>query len=157
MTKYIRDYCPGDLEYLTENLREADVAELYAATGLPTYETLKLSIEVSDIIKIIDFDGYPSGIYGATQISDNYGSIWMVATDNIYNHRMKFLKHCKSGIRELFQHTQCDMLMNYTHAANTAHHQWLNWCGAAFLRRLPYGVSNEEFIEFIILRNQYHV
>lgn len=152
MHKYLRNVQEGDLEYLAENLRQADIEEI-TADGASVLEALVESVELSYFVQIIDHSGVPSGILGLASYSDEVDSLWMVATDDINSIPMTFLKNSKRVISELFRISGKLRFANYTYAKNTLHHKWLKWCGA-HIGDMPIevGPQKREFLSFVIER-----
>ena len=154
MSHFIRGLRKGDLEYLVENLREADKLEVLAVAEDVT-AALYDSISLSTSVFIIDVSGVPMGIFGTTYDSGVH-SIWMLGTDEISEHPYKFVKYSKSLLRSLFALTGAETFTNFTHAKNGLHHKWLEWCGAKLSQvEIPYGPKGEPFLRFDIERSGY--
>ena len=150
MKAYVRDTLEEDLAHLAENLRDEDVAELKAQSGLEPHMALKFALVMSRYIKTIcDPSGTPIGIYGVTDTSmKGLGSIWMMATPDLLKHQRQFLRECREGISEISQGSTC--VFNYTDARNKVHHKWLKWCGFTFINEHKnFGKDKETFYEFV--------
>ena len=149
MTVYVRKTQQKDLDHLGPNLRDADVTELYAQTGLKPYMALHLALLLCKRMKtMVAPDGTPIGVYGVTDTDKiGLGNIWMMATPDLLKHQRQFLRECREGISEISQGYKC--VYNYTHAQNTLHHEWLKWCGFTFINEHKnYGRDGETFYEF---------
>lgn len=150
MTAYVRNSHKDDIDYLSENLREQDVQELYAQGGLTPKIALGLSMVLAKRCKTIcDPTGTPIGVFG---VSDTHtvglGSIWMMATPDLLKHQRQFLRECREGISEISKGYSC--VFNYTDARNTVHHRWLKWCGFTFIKEHEnFGQDSEPFYEFV--------
>ena len=143
-----------DIIYVAENMRDEDVQEC-AACGRAPLDALSQSYTVSSACyTLVSPDNNPSAILGVASgiLSESFGAVWMLGTDDIRKHKFHFIKHCKQGLDALFDASGKEALYNYTYADNALHHQWLRWLGFVFLRRVelpPYGHS---FYEFVRLR-----
>ncbi|WMM95745.1 hypothetical protein CRP403_gp31 [Roseobacter phage CRP-403] len=149
MNGYVRDTLEEDISHLADNLRDEDVAELYAQTGLKPYMALYFALVMSRRMKtMLDPSGTPIGVYGVNDTHiKGLGSIWMMATPDLLKHQRQFLRECRTGISEISQGYKC--VFNYTDARNTVHHKWLKWCGFTFINEHKnFGKDNETFYEF---------
>ena len=150
MNGHVRDTQKDDLDHLAENLREADVQELYAQSGLVPKVALKLALLFSRQCKTMcDPEGTPIGVFGVNDTQTaGLGSIWMMATPDLLKHQRQFLRECREGIYEVSQGYSC--VFNCTDARNTVHHKWLKWCGFTFIKEHEkFGRGNEPFYEFV--------
>lgn len=155
MNKYLRDLREGDLEYLAENLREADKEEILCNSE-DVLEALKESVELSYFVKVMDVSGKPMGLLGASEFQGNDHVIWAVATEEVNDHAIKFLRYSKDCIQMLFDISGATRLVNYTYAKNELHHRWLEWCGATLIREPLYvGPEGKPFFPFFIERLRY--
>ena len=150
MKCYIRKTLEKDLGHLEKNLRDADVAELDAQSGLEPRTALRTVLMLSRrCMTVCGPDGTPIGIYGVndTRLS-GLGCIWMMATPDLLKHQRQFLRECREGILEVSRGYSC--VFNYTDARNTVHHRWLKWCGFTFIKEHEnYGKNGEPFYEFV--------
>lgn len=152
---YTRELRDGDLEYLAENLRELDRDEIMAVSEGSVLEALIESVEISEHTWIMDASGVPLGIFGVTPFDERQAIIWMMATDEINDHSIKFLRNSHAIIKQFFEMTGASVLWNYTYAENTLHHAWLEWLGAEFGPPMAIGNQGEKFLPFSIQRGQY--
>ena len=152
---YSRDTREEDLEYLAENLRDADKAEIRAMVGWETLPALRYALKHSKICKTGLLDTHePVLIYGVTPSGNPHlGSIWMLATDRLLKGQTTFLRKSREEINEISKGYRG--VFNYTDARNELHHKWLKWCGFTFLRKLDeYGVEKRPFYEFVKLTGE---
>ena len=155
MNKYIRELRDGDLEYLAENLRDADKEEVLANNTDPL-SGLQESVGLSHTVKIIDFSGQPAAIFGVANYDIGREAIWMVGTAEIAEHPKVFLRYSRETIKQIFEETGALTLFNYTYAGNTLHHKWLRWIGAQVGPvKYPYGPDQKDFYPFVIERETY--
>lgn len=155
MTYEIRGVREGDLPYLSQNLRAADVREIYATHGnLRLLEALEASTSSSTEVLIGAGDtGKPVVIWGIHEFSRESAFVWACATPDIVKYRIPFLKNCRVVIHGWFDRFPgVHNLINFSHAENTLHHRWLEWCGAQLLPEVPWGPLGEPFRPFNIRR-----
>lgn len=157
MIPYVRDLQEGDLEFLADNLRDADKREIEAASGLSNPLTaLRLSVPASANLKIIEFErGRPCAIYGTSQQVTPVASVWLLATTDVEKHAVPFLRYSRPNMRRLFETTGAKVFYNYTHVPNTLHHKWLRWCGASLGDVVYRGPASEPFYPFVIHRSHH--
>ena len=150
MNGYTRNTSQDDIPFLAMNLRDADKAEIAAASGLATEVALERGYLHSKRCKTVCMsDGTPAAIYGVgdTDIK-GLGSIWLLATPDLIKIQRQFLRECREGIAELSQGYSC--VFNYTDARNTVHHRWLKWCGFTFIKKHNhFGNGKLPFLEFV--------
>lgn len=156
----IRGVRESDLPYLAENLRAADVRELMATYGHTRFlYGLQRSCHLSEEALV----GCPSGeppalLWGIRQFTPRAAMIWACGTPEILKHKRAFVSNSRRTIERWFrERPDVDFFMNFSHASNSAHHRWLEWCGAEMLPALPMGPLGEDFLPFTIRRTKYHV
>lgn len=133
-----------DLIYLAPRLRFADKQEIVANSGSTPIEALYKGYKSSDILfTIINPKGEPVGLFGV----NNAGAIWLLATDNLKDIKIAFLKECKKVINLL--NKKYKVLWNFVDCRNELHIKWLKWCGFTFIKKLNYGVLDKPFYEFV--------
>lgn len=145
----------GDLPYLAEHLRGADVRELIAVYGhARVLEGLQSSVRSSEEALVgVGTLGDPVIVWGIARTSPTCALIWAVATPAITDYRTAFLRECRSVIRGWFnKFPEVQYLINFAHGDNKLHHRWLGWCGAEVLPEVPHGRLGEPFRPFVIRR-----
>lgn len=143
-----------DVEALSEGLREADRLEV-TAVGRTPEDALTDGITLSRWCHtIVKSDDTPVGILGVSDhpVSEDVGVVWMLATDDIKEEPIRFLRQCSRYAEILFEVGNYKQLTNWTDARNTLHHKWIKWCGGVFTDRRPIGENGEHFLEFVIER-----
>lgn len=152
---FVRRATPDDLKEVAYRLRQEDVEEVRAATGLDprlvltpgaTYgrEVLAAGLTYNDRAEILyGIDPWPC--------SDNVGIIWMLSTPVIYDHPVEFVVMTQ---RELSRfHERYELLTNFIDARNEKHIKWLSWMGFKKLRTIEsFGAQSLPFIEFASYR-----
>lgn len=155
----LRGVREGDLPYLARNLRAADVRELLATYGHTRFlGGLQRSVNASDEAGVIDcgHGGNPGLLIGIRQKTPNSAIIWACGTAEVRQHRKAFLTFGPSILKRWFEERPAtEYFMNFTHASNTEHHKWLQWCGAELLPPLPMGPLGDLFRPFTIRRSKY--
>tara|TARA_R100000808_G_C2147641_1_gene155647 strand:- start:1820 stop:2296 length:477 start_codon:yes stop_codon:yes gene_type:complete len=157
MNAVVRDFSLTDIKYLSENLRNADLQELYATFGndsdIPC--VLAKNLAVTPNAKVIEYKGKPIGVFGVADGHERnlkLGWVWMVGTNDIKKIKTQFLKECKEELEKM--QIEYDVLCNYVDARNKVHIKWLRWMGFTFLREVPeYGEERKSFYEFARLSN----
>lgn len=155
MNYEMRGVREGDLPYLSENLRAADVREFLATYGHTRFLSgLERSIAGStEALVVCGPEGNPEFLFGVRLWTEKSAVIWACGTHRAKKHRKAFLKLGKPILNRWFDaYPALDYLMNFTHASNAEHHRWLQWCGAKLLPPIPCGPLGEPFIPFTIRR-----
>lgn len=156
MTKgYTRDAQASDIDVLARDLRDADKAEILAASGSTPAEALEVGLihAQSDlgVARVACLpDGTPVAIYGVASVAPGLGAIWMVATNQFHKLHRQFLRECRSEIAEIT--SRFDLVYNYTDARNEVHHRWIKWAGFKIIKRHEsFGVGKVPFLEFVLI------
>ena len=138
-----------DCHLIAPRMREADKIEV-KANGLNPFNALFLGYVHSSICyTVVDEHNTPHAMFGCCELPDslNIASIWLLGTDDIFKHRVRFLKESKKYLNIISK--SYDMTFNYVHVDNTLHIRWLKWLGFTFLREVSkHGVNGENFYEF---------
>ena len=135
-----------DLMPLAQALRQADKDEIYASLGVTPEVGLMMSVKASKYTKVIITDE-PVGIFGLSG-KVTLGMPWMLATDNIKDCQIQFLKECRNYIDEMLTHAP--ILANFVDERNTLHRKWLEWCGFVPFKRIEgFGYEERPFIEYV--------
>jgi hypothetical protein len=160
MNYEIRGVREGDLPYLAENLRAADVRELMATYGHTRFLSgLERSVHLSEEALVgAPFGSRPALLWGIRQFTPRAALIWACGTPEILKHKRAVVENSRKIIARWFvERPGVDFFMNFSHASNAAHHRWLEWCGAEMLPALPMGPLGELFMPFTIRRTKYNV
>lgn len=149
----LRDTEWNDIEIVAEDMREEDVMEVKAASGLGPRTCLIYSYGVSNPMKtMLSHNQKPIAIGGVVpdELNPRVGQVWMLGTNAMvddFTNRHRFLRNIKTWVADLDQ--QYDVLWNYMDARNTMHKKWLHWMGFTFTRKQPnYGTEGRLFLEF---------
>jgi hypothetical protein len=119
-------------------LRQADVAEIWASTGLSPAFAVSYSIAHSKDAWAVLLDGKPQAVFGVGNFGVNSGVPWLVATDEIEKHPVRFYRMSKPMIailRHKYEH-----LVNWVDARNKLSLRWLKWAGFTIDDPEPWGI-----------------
>lgn len=154
----IRPVREGDIEHLSQNIRPEDLQEILAATGnKDPYPGLRYSVENSEEALAGALTGGPAEVlWGISPFSDRAALIWAIASAEVDNHKIAFLRNSRSVIARWFEERpNVEYLVNFTHGENTVHHKWLEWLGATLYPPTPVGPLLEGFRPFMIPRKKF--
>jgi hypothetical protein len=149
MAEYeICDATLEDIEYLASNLRDIDKREIAAVSGRSTKAVLMSGATKSEYCKVAIVDGVPMCIYGVSRAGalSGVGYIWLLGTDEIDKHAVKFIRGCAIQISEIVK--DFNLVENWCHAENKKTIRWLKWLGFTFEDPKPYGRKKEMFHKF---------
>jgi hypothetical protein len=149
---YVREYRPGDAEFIAAHMRGDDVREVAAASGLEPLTAIHRSAEASGILCTIQ-GRHPAGVFGVVPVDAESGVVWLLGTDELVTNplRREFLKEGRNYLDRL--HTFRPLLFNYIDERNTLHVRWLKWMGCTIINRHEtFGVERRPFLEFVRLR-----
>ena len=145
-----------DVCFISDNMRPEDIEECNAF-GVDHFDALRRSLEEAVIsYTLFGPDNIPLAICGVSKSPHQHlGLIWMLGTDGIRKHRFIFLRQNKKGFLDrLYDESGYEALYNFTYAKNTLHHMWLRWLGFTFLRQVSLPPYDQQFYEFIRLREK---
>lgn len=147
---------PATLEHaqaLAPRLRQADQAEIKAASGESPEVALTMSVAGSVMSWAWLIDGEPVALFGVAEspYKSLTGIPWFLAAPEFQQHRTFFLRNCGAYIDEM--HDYFPILENVVDCRNTASIQWLAWAGFAMCEVYPfYGAQRLPFIRFAKVR-----
>lgn len=137
------------LAYITENLREADKAEIAATSEGDPGELLKAGLEASTLAwLILDRTGLPIGFMGAAPSGvPGVGLPWMVGTDGILSEALSVARQTRHYV-ELMQ-DEYPVLTNFIDARNEVSLAWLYHAGFHLIDAdTAYGPEKRLFFQF---------
>lgn len=151
----VRAYQQGDAEQLAPRLRQADVREVFAASGHRPYEALADAALRSDILCTIEGDsGQVAGMFGVSAVTDVSAVVWLLGSDDLVSGRLKkqFLKECRQWCDRF--HSFRPLLFNCVDERNEAAIRWLKWMDFTFIKRHEaFGYEHMPFLEFVRLKH----
>ena len=131
--------------YIAANMREPDVAEIWAAARMSPYDALAFSMRASREPMTGLANGRPVCMFGistATPLSE-VGHPWMLATAEIEDHARALVAGSRRYMemaRERYAH-----LENYVDARNAKAVKWLEWLGFILDPAAPFGIEGLPF------------
>ena len=138
----------GDCFLMAHNMREVDKREIWASHRSRPLESLVRSLKKSSDARTGRVDGEIAIMFGVcphTLVSD-HASIWMLGTDLLARHSVRFLRECSNGIVDISGKFR--KIENYCDARNTTTLRWLDWLGFTIEEAQPYGVYEMPFHHF---------
>lgn len=132
------DATPSLLAAIAENVRAADVDELWASVKLTPYEAMVNGSKWSTAFVLL-VDGSPVCAFGVVPYSvlTKFGAPWMVGTNDLDRCAVDFIRHCKTDLVGFFG--EWDRLLNVVDARNAKAVRWLKWLGFTVFPAMPYG------------------
>ena len=149
----VRKATLSDCLFMSTRLRQADRDEIKAAGGSDPLSSLFVGLLCSSepLVGVNDSDE-PVVMWGVIPTGDRIGSVWALATDELSDHRIKFLRHSRHYVEAL--HKDFDLVYNVVDARNALHIHWLKWLRFTFIRAIPnYGPEKRLFYEFVRIAN----
>lgn len=129
--------------YIARHMREADRAEVAAASGLPPEKVLAEGVRRSaDSMVYTGPTGAPVFIVGVVEP----GIIWLLATDGILKHKRALHKLAPLVLKQW--HLRWPRMGNIVDARNTIHIRWLKAMGFQFGEPIIAGVAQIPFLPF---------
>lgn len=150
---YVRPATLHDALLVAKNIRLEDAMEVRASSGQTPEEALLYGFKASNPCFTIDVGGDILGVFGAVPTEEpDAGVVWMLGTDLIHKHWLKFLRHSRPWLDVLHQHYP--LLFNVVDDRNKIHIAWLQWMGFSFINTHEnYGPEGRRFHEFVRLQN----
>ena len=147
--EFVRQATRQDALELAPLLRQADIMEIEAASGLSPEAALLHGVECGrPTLSFVDPKGGLAGMFGVTPTDDPLvGAVWMLSSGAIERYPIHFLRRCRPWVDKF--HEAYPVLMNYVDQRNDVHIRWLKWMGFTFVRLVPYGVNQLPFYEIV--------
>lgn len=156
MTGSVRPAEAGDVEWIAQNVRQADVAELWASNRTTATDCMAFGMRHSDQALTGTFDGEPVCMFGAVPASllGRVGVPWMVGTTALDSLAVQkaLLRESRIAVSDML--TRYDVLKNVVDDRNASAKRWLRWLGFTLdSTASPYGPDRQLFRGFEIWRN----
>jgi len=148
---YTRPAVWGDVSYIAQNMREADKAEILAASGSTPEQALTKGLLATAFggrtTTVCLPDDTPVAMLGVLPAGQpDVGLVWMLASNDLKNIQTQFLRESRRQLAEITDGYR--VVYNYTDARNTLHHRWLKWTGFKFIQRHEqWGLDGQPFFE----------
>lgn len=125
--------------------RQADIDEVYSASGLDIKEALKVSLNMEGY----HFAGFINNelvcIFGVGGLY-NFGIPYMIGSDKIVKYKKTFLTHSMGFIDKMKK--QYSYMTNFVDSRNVVAIEWLKWLGFTIYEAEPYGYLGLPFHKF---------
>ena len=150
-----------DALFLSERLREEDIQEIYASSGLAPLEALLQGLETCTPHVWVLEDPKTSQPYlmgGVRALGDGLGMVWLLTSPEIERHTFTFQREAKLMLMRIFNDGQYRAVGNVVSAGNLKAIAWLERLGFTFVDRdVPIGPDKTPFHSFAIGRGQAYV
>tara|TARA_B100000780_G_scaffold275626_1_gene242616 strand:- start:2235 stop:2699 length:465 start_codon:yes stop_codon:yes gene_type:complete len=154
MDKLLTPTTVEDIDFIAPRLRKADYNECLASTGQQPRYVFHKSFDLGAIsLTLRAPNGDRVGLCGVVTSPniEGAGVVWMVATDDIYQHQTTFLRNSKRALKHLSENYL--VLFNCVDARNSVHIKWLRWMGFTFINKHEnYGAEKRLFYEFVRIK-----
>lgn len=124
--------------------RKEDWLECVTLRGSPPHQYLPDHYNPGTTYVIFNANGENVALAGCDDVGKMQGLVWLIATPEIMNHQIEFLKYSKAWIDEVARPFR--LIGNIVDARNEVHLKWLQWCGFTFLK--DHDVRGHRYIEF---------
>lgn len=144
----VRRPTSADLDFMVENIRKEDLAEVEAMGGKTVRECLDETNDIQNTSWVWEHDGKVMCIFGVNPVedSDRIGAIWMLATKFFDDYFMIFASGCKPIVEDMIKPFK--YVFNYVHAENKKSIKWLQWLGFKVREAEPIGINGAQFHRF---------
>jgi hypothetical protein len=144
----IKDVEKGDIELLAQNMRQADRDEVIAATSRPLINVLRMSVDMSSVVKSGFINDELACIWGVCPYSalSSKGVPWMLGTPLLEQYPMLFLRRSKPQLKIFTE--RYDYLENHVDARNFVAVHWLKWLGFKIDEPKAWGIKGMLFHRF---------
>jgi len=143
----IREATLADVNIIGSNLRQADQAEVEAASGQDPTLVMLMGLQGRCYVAVEDED--PFLIFGVIpdDRDSRVGIIWLLGTEKTTKFPLTFLRQSRQWVDELGE--GYEVLMNVIDERNSMHLDWLKWLGFEIVHRFEeYGVARLPFLMF---------
>ena len=136
-----------DAHYLSANLRDSDVREIWDSDNITPEEALLQGLDQSIFCCTI-LNGSPLAMFGIVPetVLGNKASIWMLATEGLSKINIKVIRDSKHFIKIMLAYFP--YLHNYVSNDNKESIKWLKFCGAKIKEPEVYGKEKKLFRYF---------
>lgn len=143
---------PETIQFIADNMRDEDAAEVMAVGNMTPWQAIDISIKTSHFSTVGTVDGTPVAIFGLSvhNIVTGEGSPWMLCSRQALDHKRGFFTDTPQAVEAMLN--ICPKLSNYVHVNNKLSIRWLKWLGFTIEEPIPYGVNGELFHPFYMVR-----
>lgn len=136
------------VERMAPNMRQADVEEIEASSGLDPYSALRRGMACSSHVWTGTVDGEPACMFGVVPVSmmSSVGVPWMLGTPLVEEHATAFLRRNKRYVKQMT--AAYNYLVNYVDDRNVKAIEWLKWLGFTMSEPQQFGYKRMPFRRF---------
>ncbi|MAE81629.1 MAG: hypothetical protein CMB80_02750 [Flammeovirgaceae bacterium] len=129
-------------------LRQVDKDEIMASHGFEPKEAITKCFAKANAAKVGCVDSVPFIMFGVTRhtIISDHASIWMLGTDELENHSIRFIRECHKAVVDISEGMA--IIENWCDARNELTLRWLKWLGFTIEDPEPYGMYQLPFHHF---------
>ena len=144
----VREARLEDAFLMAHRMRKIDVQEVWASSRSRPLEALVNSIKESERARTGLVDGEIACMFGVCRknLMGDEGVIWLLGTDLLKKHAIKFLRENKKEIVDIS--SKFTIIENYCDSRNKVTLKWLRWLGFTIEEAQPYGIYNLPFHHF---------
>jgi hypothetical protein len=134
---------------LNFEMREADRLEC-EATGLSARRVMKISIDASDVVRTIEFEGKVAAIWGysASSVMGSTAHLWLLSSAVVEEHPVSFSRETRRLVREMLE--LYPRLIIDVDSRHEKAQKWTRWLG--FAPRVSYDVGGVVFNRMVLER-----
>lgn len=136
------------IQFIADNMREADVAEVWASGRYTPLEALEVSVKNSKKSAVAYVDDVPLVIFGVVSrgfLSD-VGVPWMLSVTQSMKYKRQFFELSPQVVDDMLN--VCPKLVNRVHTKNKLSIRWLKWLGFTIEDPKPIKATGELFHKF---------
>lgn len=136
------------IQLIAADMRDADVAEIWASHRHTPIDALMRGWELSDLSVIVECDGVPCTMLGLVVdcVLTGSGTPWLLSSNHALKYKREFLIQSPPVIEQMLD--TCPRLSNHVHTKNRVSIRWLKWLGFTIEEPLPVGIDKELFHRF---------
>jgi len=138
------------IDGLKDRIRHADGLECWAmAKHLPA-TSIQRGFDCVGRCWVATWDDVPTVVFGVTESAPGVGCPWMLATDDITEMRLSFVRASLKVIKDMLG--EYPLLRNYVDTRNSISIRWLRWLGFELEEPQNYGLYKLPFHRFEMRR-----
>jgi hypothetical protein len=141
----IREAQFDDIKGLAQNMRKAEVDEVWSESHLGPEKALRLSFHRSSLKYSLFFKDRIVAMFGVVPESllSDHAQVWMLTSNEIDRMKIRFLKLSRKFIE--FLRERYPVLQNFVDCRHERSIAWLEWLGAEVSPPESYGPDNMPF------------
>jgi hypothetical protein len=143
-----------DIEYLCENMRQADRDETLASCGLDPVNVVREALRISTYAVTLRFNDEVVGLFGLRPLTQEWGVPWALGTDVARKFPHHFVSVSTGILRGMLK--ECSVLVNLMDARNEDGLRWARLVGFEIRSPVPHGPYDFPFHP-IVMRRVIHV